>query len=153
MSRRVLPPSSAKVTVTWKLTGSRSRSSFSPVPPVLVHQPLGFHHLDEGDLVLVVAPVGPVHDEAPHAAGLHFHLAGRGRKSLWAPTIGRCARARSTPSTQARAARRRRASRGSRGRLRARRSYFLRPCWVSSAIRPARRSRVSLQPWFWPRPA
>src|SRR5205814_4597430 len=43
-------------------------------------------------------------------------------------------------------------SRGSRVRRRARRCYFLRPCFVSSAIRSARRSRVSLQPWFWPRP-
>src|SRR5437879_155864 len=39
------------------------------------------------------------------------------------------------------------------GRRRARRSCFHRPCFVSPAIRSARRSRVSLQPWFWPRPA
>src|SRR5258706_10069752 len=58
-----------------------------PGTTVLVHQPFGFHDLDEGDLVLVVAPVGTVHDEAPDAARLHFHLVGRGGEAVWAPPL------------------------------------------------------------------
>src|SRR5882762_8189796 len=57
-----------------------------PGTAVLVHQPLGFHDFDEGDLVLIVA-VRAVHDEAPDAARLHFHLVGRRGEAVWAPPL------------------------------------------------------------------
>src|SRR3979411_2357969 len=49
--------------------------------------PVMFHDLDEGDLVLVVAPVGTVHDEAPDAASFHFHLVGRRGEAVRAPPL------------------------------------------------------------------
>src|SRR6478672_444446 len=48
------------------------------IAAVPVDEALRRHDFEIGDLVLIVAAVRPVHDEAPHAAWLHLHLV-RGR--------------------------------------------------------------------------
>jgi len=54
---------------------------------VVVGDALGCCDLIEGDAVLVIAPVGAVHDEAPPAAGLHLHLLDGGGKAVRPPPV------------------------------------------------------------------
>src|SRR6185436_10384033 len=55
---------------------------------VAVDEALRRHDLEIGDLVLIVAAVRPVHDEAPHATWLHLHLVrGRGEAAGSPPLL------------------------------------------------------------------
>src|SRR5262249_7782746 len=52
-----------------------------------VDQALRPHDFEVGDLVLIVAAVRSVHDEAPHTAGLHLSLGGRGGEATPPPPL------------------------------------------------------------------
>jgi hypothetical protein len=54
---------------------------------MLKHDPLRFHDLDEVFRILLIHPVGAVHDETPCAARTRVKLAKRVRKALGAPPM------------------------------------------------------------------
>src|SRR5215813_5072772 len=70
--RSVLSPRAANVTVVWCVAGSVPASA-----TVAIDQALGPDHLAEHDLAGIVAAVGAVHGETPHAAGPQIHLVDR----------------------------------------------------------------------------
>ena len=57
------------------------------IAAVPVDEALRRHDLEIGDLVLIVAAVRPVHDEAPDAAGFHRHLVRRGGEAARPPPL------------------------------------------------------------------
>src|SRR5262249_3994348 len=61
---------------------------------VVVADALGFHDLVEGDAVVIVATVGAVHDEAPHAAGAEFERLGCGGEPEGTPPTRQMLRGR-----------------------------------------------------------
>src|SRR5262245_43585643 len=54
---------------------------------VMVADPLWLHDLIEGDAVVIVATVGPVHHEAPDAAHAHVEGAGGGGETSRSPSL------------------------------------------------------------------
>ena len=54
---------------------------------MLEHNPLRLQDLDKDALILVVAAIRTLHDEAPDSAGLQSKLMKCVRKPLWAPPM------------------------------------------------------------------
>jgi hypothetical protein len=55
---------------------------------MVIGDALGHHDLVERDAVLIVAPVGAVHDEAPDAAGAEIERVRGEREAVRSPPVG-----------------------------------------------------------------
>jgi len=73
-------PCSAKLTVV-----SHGLAAF--FRRMLIHESLRFRNLAIEDAIVIVAPIGAVHDEVPLSAGFHFHQLHRRTKPTWTPTL------------------------------------------------------------------